>query len=132
MNVIDAVAACLILHVLGCAMFWTAFVSIPALRLSASPSYLDFELAFPPADVCLCFVSLLAGGGIVAGGSWAPICAAAAGGAMVFLGALDLAYVARGRLYDRVRPGVLAHLAASGGSVVLGTAVVLLLIIGGR
>lgn len=86
----------------GIVLFWVAFYTfglshIPDPRLREV--YLAFESAFPVADLCLASVLLRGGLGLLRRRSAGVLFSLLGGGALVFLGLLDVSFNAQHGMY---------------------------------
>jgi short-subunit dehydrogenase len=86
----------------GFLAFWTAFLLTDMVDI-ADPRlrevYLGFESAFPPADILLAIVLASGGIGLLRGRSYGLLLTLAGGGALVFLGLLDVTFNVRHGIY---------------------------------
>jgi hypothetical protein len=87
----------------GFLAFWTAFLLTDMVDI-ADPRlrevYLGFESAFPPADILLAIVLAAGGIGLLRGKLYGRLLTLAGGGALVFLGLLDVTFNVRQGIYS--------------------------------
>jgi hypothetical protein len=87
----------------GFLAFWTAFLLTDMVDI-ADPRlrevYLGFESAFPPADILLAIVLASGGIGLLRGKLYGRLLTLAGGGALVFLGLLDVTFNLRQGIYS--------------------------------
>lgn len=87
----------------GFLAFWTAFLLTDMVDI-ADPRlrevYLGFESAFPPADIVLAIVLASGGIGLLRGKPYGRLLTLAGGGALVFLGLLDVTFNVRQGIYS--------------------------------
>jgi hypothetical protein len=98
-----ATAALEILTAIGLLLFWTAFFTVGLAPASPPPGYFAFEHAFPVPDGLLA-VALLAAGLLLLDGRaerqrFGRVLSVACGGALMFLGALDISFNAQNGMY---------------------------------
>ena len=77
---------------LGTVAYWVAWFATGAVQTSADPTYLAFENAFPLADAWMATCYVVSAALLLSGRVAAVPWGIAAGGAMVFLGCMDVLY----------------------------------------
>ncbi|MFX0013129.1 MAG: hypothetical protein ACFFB2_04815 [Promethearchaeota archaeon] len=83
-------------------------------------TYLAFESAFPVADTWIVILLLISAYGILTGKSYGSFFAAAAGGALVFLGLIDISFNLQQGIYEYDLLAIPINLVATiGGGVLL-------------
>ena len=88
-----------ILTALGLAVFWAGFFAFDLSPADAPPCYLAYEQAFPIPDMAL--AGALVGSAVLQLRDirWAGVVGPAAGGALVFLGLLDVTFNLQNGIY---------------------------------
>jgi len=95
-------ASCQILFALGIVAYWAIhFLASPSGRASLliSAEHAAFEAAFPAADVLLAMALLAAGICLLRGLPMGVLLSCASGGALVFLGVLDISFNLQNGVY---------------------------------
>ncbi|MFX0122544.1 MAG: hypothetical protein ACFFAE_02845 [Candidatus Hodarchaeota archaeon] len=83
-------------------------------------TYLAFESAFPIADAWIVVLLLISAYGILTGKSYGSFFAAAAGGALIFLGLIDISFNLQQGIYEYDLFAIVINLTAIiGGSIFL-------------
>ncbi len=82
-------AVSMLLAALGTVAYWTAYFAAGAVQTAADPVYVGFENAFPLADGYMAAYFVVAAALLLRGRAAAIPAGITAGGAMIFLGAMD-------------------------------------------
>ncbi|MFH1010685.1 MAG: hypothetical protein V1784_05560 [bacterium] len=114
--------------VAGTITYWTYFFLVGAPRSicgQLGDGYLMYERAFPAADGLLCVALLTGAIGLLQRRSYGPILSLAAGGALIFLGVLDVSFNLMNGIYfisvcQGIANGLLNLVCIASGGTLLG------------
>ncbi len=103
-NLIKPLAGLLLLTAVGIGLFWTLFFAdLPAQRdsyfASRCPAWFHWEISFPLADTWTAVTAFLAAVGLWQKRPYGLLFSLVSGGAMVFLGLIDILFFLQNGLY---------------------------------
>lgn len=117
---------------LAIALFWVLFLWFDVRPANPPPCYLSFEQSFVVPDAILAGALLFGGTLLWQGKRGGVPVSLPCGGALTFLGVLDVSFNLQNRMYSQSLPQALENLAINLWCVGFGLAIILVLSRGGR
>ena len=115
-----------ILTAAGIALYWVLFYSRGLSDENPSPCYLCYERAFPIPDAALATALLAAGVFLIRKHALGRLLTQASGGALVFLGFLDVSFNLQNGIYQNSAVDLIMNLLINGWCILFGVAQLIL------